>query len=102
MLHLLRSDLNKSEEEILLEEKEASRQKLKSHVVLQNKIAQVLFTRDFNAVREFNDDIGLLKEMRNKSDYKNIQIDSKFATKSLDLLHNITTILQKYFNYGSE
>ncbi len=97
MLHILRSDLKKSEEEIEKESKSGSADENGFHNWLINLFKREFFKRNFAEGRDFSTFIGQLKGFRIKSDYKNHKINTSVARSSLDLANEIDTILNNNF-----
>ena len=97
MLHILRTDFNKTEEEIDIESKKGSKDESGFHNWLQNIILREFFIRDFNLGRDFNNYIGSLKGARIKADYKNIYIEQRHAALALQHAKEINKILKEKF-----
>jgi len=97
MLHILRSDFKKTEEEIDSESKLGSKDESGFHNWLINLFTREFFTRNFVEGREFSNFIGQLKGFRIKSDYKNDKINPTIAKNSLDLANQINGILTDNF-----
>lgn len=65
-----------------------------SHEVMINQIGLHIKSKAEN-FRDFNNNIGQLKKLRKKADYKNEQIDSSFSKSSIDLSKATLSILKK-------
>lgn len=99
MLHILRTDLAKSEAEIEAESMEGSKNEGGFHNWIIKGISQAFFLRDKKYVesRDFADKINELKGLRVKADYKNVEINEKKAKKAVEYAESVTFALQKYF-----
>lgn len=98
MLHILRSDFNKSEEQIDRESKAGSQDESGFHNWIINFYTREFFKRNFEEGREFSSFMGQLKGFRIKSDYKNSKINQTIAKDSLALANQINNILTENFN----
>ncbi len=83
MLHILRFDVGISEEDIDVQQREASKSINGGfHSWIINKMFELLMVKNFIAASEFNDWIGELKSMRVRADYKE-EILTKNKTKAI-------------------
>ncbi len=64
-----------------------------SHEVLINEIVRFLASKGANS-RDFNNKIGILKKLRRKADYENIQIDFELSSNSIVLSKETSGILR--------
>ena len=99
MLHILRSDFKKSEDEIETESGNGSKEKGGFHNWIIHSISTAVFLRDkkFSDSRDFTDKINELKGLRVKADYKNIEISENKAKHAVEYAKSITFVLEKYF-----
>lgn len=97
MLHILRSDFKKTEEQIDSESKAGSQDESGFHNWIINFFIREFFIRNHRDGREFSNFIGQLKGFRIKSDYKNSKINPTIAKDSLALANQINSILTDNF-----
>ncbi len=99
MLHILRSDFNKSDEEIDEESENGSKIEGGFHNWIISNINRAFFLRDKKYIdsRDFADKITDLKKLRIKADYKNIEINEKKAKRAVENAESINLTLKKYF-----
>ncbi len=99
MLHILRSDFNKSDEQIDEESKNGSKKEGGFHNWIINNINQAFFVKDKKYIdsRDFADKINALKWLRIKADYKNMEINEKKAKRAVENAGSINLTLKKYF-----
>jgi len=99
MLHVLRSDLNKTEEELEILSEKGSRDYHGFHNWLQNVFCEELIRRDKDAriAFDFNTSIGNLKGIRIRSDYRVSGISNKEANKALILAKKINKLIEDKF-----
>jgi hypothetical protein len=64
-----------------------------SHEVLINEIVKWLADKGANG-RDFNNKIGILKKLRKRADYENVQIDSAISSNSISLCKETRLILK--------
>jgi uncharacterized protein (UPF0332 family) len=98
MLHILFTDIGKSESEIESDAKQGSIDENGYHNWLKNTITRELITRDFMIVRDFNNFLGQLKALRVKGDYKNSIINERKATDAVGFSKIIKEILEEKFS----
>jgi len=96
-LHVLLSELWKSEEKIDQERKEGARKERGFHNWLKRPFLRELNRKDRKAAREFNNKFSELKNIRVKSDYKNVAIHKNEAEKAFSLSQDINAILSEKF-----
>jgi len=97
MLHILLTDLQKSEQEIDSEGHQGAQDEGGFHNWLKNSITRELFMRNNQLVPDFNNFFGQLKGLRIKADYKNLEIIERRAKSGLDLSNSIEEILTEEF-----
>ncbi len=99
MLHVLRSDFNKTEEEIAQESFDGSRNLHGFHNWIQNTFFTEVGKRekDGRIVLDFSSKLGNLKGIRIRSDYGINQIGEKEASKALEGAKSINQIIEKRF-----
>ena len=94
MLHILRSDLNKTEAEIDIE----GQQEGSFHNWLQGQISFAFLGKNsFEDSRTVSSYFGQLKALRVKADYKNVEIKPKQAANSIETAKNIIKLLENNF-----
>jgi len=98
MLHILFTDLGKTEIEIENDAKQGSIDEKGYHNWLKNTITRELVERDFMIVRDFNNFFGQLKALRVKGDYKNSIINKNKATDAVCFSISINEILEEKFS----
>ena len=92
MLHILLSDLKKTEKAINDDSKGSS-----FHLWLSNTIQTELLIRNFNSSYPFGDHFAKLKRLRVKADYHNKLIKNSEAQRASQLSDSIRNILQNHF-----
>jgi hypothetical protein len=99
MLHILRSDLKKSEDEISKESKKGSIDSHGFHNWIQNYIFLELANRGKNAriALDFNNLLGSLKKIRVQSDYGIDEINQYVASKAFEDAMKINKIIEENF-----
>ena len=97
MLHILRSDLGKSDKDVDDESYKGSKDENGFHNWLQNLISREFFSRHYMLGRDFNNFIGSLKGTRIKADYKNIEIKEAQAKQAFQYAQKISEILNEKF-----
>ncbi len=99
MLHVLRSDFKKSEEEIKLEREVGSRNSGGFHNWVQNFFFTEVSKREKDAriVFDFNNSFGNLKGIRIRSDYGVNSIGEKEASKAIEVANKINKIITEKF-----
>lgn len=97
MLHILRSEFNKTEEDITKESQEGSRDERGFHNWLINFIRGQFYLRNNVDCRDFLSFIVQLKAKRVKSDYHNKEIKPNEATISKEYAQKIIELLAKNF-----
>lgn len=99
ILHILRSDFKKTDDEINILSKKKSKENNGLHNWLQNFVSLELFNRkNFDDARSFNNYFGQLKGSRVKSDYKNKAINNTSASQALDKAKSINEIITNNFS----
>ena len=91
MSHIWFSKLGKTEGELLSLKRTATEG---SHEVMINQIGIHIRNLSFN-YRDFNNQIGQLKKLRHRADYKDEQIDSTLSNDSINLSKLTLLILKK-------
>jgi hypothetical protein len=97
MLHILRSDLKKSDLEVDKESEAGSKNEGGFHNWLINLILRELVKKDFQLSRDFSTFVGQLKGLRVKADYKNVEISPNKAKEGLEFAQHVIEILQQKF-----
>ena len=97
MLHIFRSDLSKTDDEVEELMIEAQKNGDNTHVWLLKEIGNTLFFKHPLDSREFRNKLGMLKGVRVKADYKNKQISKSIASDSYDTANAILLILKTHF-----
>ena len=97
MLHILRADFNKSEQDITDESQTGSQDEGGFHNWLINFIRGQFFLRNNVDCRDFHSFITQLKGKRIKSDYKNKEIKPNEAREAYDYTQRIIKLLEKNF-----
>ncbi|GEM_PF-2209046 len=92
MLHILRSDLGKTEAQIKKEQQGQS-----SHNWLINVINTEFNRRNNSQSRSFYNTIGQLKSLRVKADYKNAEILQPEANRALNEANKVLISLKSNF-----
>lgn len=89
MAHIWFDVVGKSENELMT----AKTMNEGSHEVLINQITQLLSEINEDS-RTFNNSIGILKKIRVKADYKDVEINHELSTKSIDLANTILRLVK--------
>ena len=99
MLHVLRSDFKKSEEDITQESDEGSRDSHGFHNWIQNYLFKEVSNREKDAriALDFYNLLGSLKGIRIRADYKINVIGKKEASKALEGANKINKIITERF-----
>lgn len=97
MLHILRSDLGKTDSDIDEESRQGAKDEEGFHNWLRNTILRQFFLKNAEAGREFNNFIGTLAGFRVKADYKNYEVKETVAKQSIDYAKVANELLESNF-----
>lgn len=97
MLHLLRSDLGKTDSDIDKESRQGVKDEEGFHNWLRNTILRQFFIKNPEAGREFNNFFGTLAGFRVKADYKNYEVKETIAKQSIGYAEVATELLKSNF-----
>lgn len=97
MLHVLRSDLGKSDIQIDSESRNGSNGEGGFHNWLISVLKREIFLRDPSIAREFSNNIGILKGARVDADYKNKEVKQGKASDAISLAEETLKIINRKF-----
>jgi hypothetical protein len=99
MLHILKYKLNKTEQQAKIDAKKIKQNPddndKGSHEIIISEIAGYLRNVNKKEFPLFNNNIGKLKQLRHKADYKNETIIDKESINSIETAREINKILRK-------